>query len=54
MASFNVSLINWLTPLTITTVNPRREALAGLTTFLTMAYILFVNPTIVGDGFELA
>jgi len=30
---------------------PRREAIAGLTTFLTMAYILFVNPTILGgDG----
>jgi AGZA family xanthine/uracil permease-like MFS transporter len=26
--------------------NPRREMLAGLTTFLTMAYILFVNPAI--------
>jgi len=27
---------------------PRREVIAGLTTFLTMAYILFVNPTILG------
>ncbi|HEX8478856.1 MAG TPA: NCS2 family permease, partial [Telluria sp.] len=26
----------------------RTELLAGLTTFLTMAYILFVNPTILG------
>jgi AGZA family xanthine/uracil permease-like MFS transporter len=26
--------------------NPRREAVAGLTTFLTMAYIMFVNPQI--------
>lgn len=49
-----MSFINWLTPPTVTTINPRREVLAGLTTFLTMAYILFVNPTIVGDGFELA
>ncbi|WP_252901392.1 hypothetical protein [Vulcanisaeta sp. JCM 14467] len=49
-----MSLIDWLTPPTVTTVNPRREVLAGITTFLTMAYILFVNPAIVGGGFELA
>lgn len=28
----------------------RREALAGLTTFLTMAYIVFVNPQILADA----
>ena len=28
----------------------RTELLAGLTTFLTMAYILFVNPSILGDA----
>ncbi|MFN2350807.1 MAG: NCS2 family permease [Kiritimatiellia bacterium] len=28
----------------------RTEALAGLTTFLTMAYIIFVNPAILADG----
>jgi len=28
----------------------RIELLAGLTTFLTMAYIIFVNPTILGDA----
>ena len=28
----------------------RTEALAGLTTFLTMAYILFVNPAILGEA----
>jgi AGZA family xanthine/uracil permease-like MFS transporter len=28
----------------------RREAVAGLTTFMTMAYILFVNPAILGDA----
>jgi AGZA family xanthine/uracil permease-like MFS transporter len=28
---------------------PRTEVLAGLTTFLTMAYILFVNPAILGE-----
>ena len=52
--TLNVSLINWLTPPTVTTVNLKREVLAGITTFLTMAYILFVNPAIVGGGFELA
>lgn len=28
--------------------NPKREALAGLTTFVSMAYILFVNPSVLG------
>ena len=28
----------------------RVELLAGLTTFLTMAYIIFVNPSILGDA----
>lgn len=32
----------------------RREVVAGLTTFLAMAYILFVNPSILTGGFELA
>ena len=27
----------------------RTEVIAGITTFLTMAYIIFVNPTILGD-----
>ncbi|MFD2365841.1 NCS2 family permease [Pseudoduganella sp. GCM10020061] len=30
--------------------NVRTELLAGLTTFLTMAYIIFVNPAILGDA----
>ena len=30
--------------------NLRTEILAGLTTFLTMAYIIFVNPAILGDA----
>ncbi|MDO4636084.1 MAG: NCS2 family permease [Lautropia sp.] len=30
--------------------SPRTEMLAGLTTFLTMAYILFVNPDILGNA----
>ena len=29
---------------------PRIEILAGVTTWLTMAYILFVNPAILGLG----
>ena len=28
----------------------KRECLAGLTTFVSMAYILFVNPIILGDA----
>ena len=28
----------------------RTELLAGLTTFLTMVYIIFVNPSILGDA----
>lgn len=28
----------------------KRESLAGLTTFVSMAYILFVNPTVLGDA----
>ena len=34
-------------------VSTWREVLGGVTTFLTMAYIIFVNPAIVGGGFEL-
>ena len=30
--------------------NPRTEGVAGLTTFLAMAYIVFVNPLILGDA----
>ena len=30
--------------------NVRTEVMAGLTTFLTMAYIIFVNPSILGDA----
>ena len=34
--------------------NPRREIIAGVTTFLTMAYIIFVNPQILsGSGMDL-
>src|SRR5690606_24050000 len=30
--------------------NPRTEFIAGLTTFLTMAYIIVVNPLVLGDA----
>ncbi|MDF2608463.1 MAG: guanine permease [Bacillales bacterium] len=30
--------------------NLRTEVIAGLTTFLSMAYILFVNPMVLGDA----
>ncbi|MCZ2293056.1 MAG: NCS2 family permease [Burkholderiales bacterium] len=30
--------------------NPRTEIIAGITTFLTMSYIIFVNPSILGDA----
>ena len=30
--------------------NVRTEIIAGITTFLTMAYIIFLNPTVIGDG----
>ncbi len=36
--------------LTASGSNVRTEVLAGLTTFLTMAYIIFVNPSILGDA----
>jgi len=49
-----MAFLDLLRPPTITTVDVRTEVLAGITTFLTMAYILFVNPAIVGTGFELA
>ncbi len=34
--------------------NVRTEVLAGITTFFTMAYILFVNPTMLAEGAGLA
>ena len=30
--------------------NVRTEIIAGLTTFFTMAYIIFLNPLILGEG----
>ncbi|WP_069807869.1 NCS2 family permease [Vulcanisaeta thermophila] len=49
-----MGLAQLFVPPTVREVSVRREVVAGLTTFLTMAYILFVNPVIVGGGFELA
>ncbi|PLC69000.1 uracil permease [Vulcanisaeta sp. EB80] len=49
-----MTFLDLLRPPTVVTINTRSEVIAGLTTFLTMAYILFVNPAIVGSGFELA
>lgn len=40
--------------LTKNKTNPRQEMVAGLTTFLTMAYILIVNPAILSStGMDL-
>ena len=36
--------------LTVRGTNWKREVMAGITTFLTMAYILIVNPTILGEA----
>ena len=33
---------------------PQTEVIAGITTFLTMAYIVFVNPTVLADGTGMA
>src|SRR4026207_2369897 len=44
---------NWLErmfKLTEHNTTVRTEVIAGLTTFLTMAYIIFVNPSILGDA----
>ena len=32
--------------------NMKREMLAGFTTFISMAYILFVNPTVLGASWH--
>ncbi|MCE4607146.1 MAG: NCS2 family permease [Desulfurococcales archaeon] len=40
------SILEKLKPSDIDNVDPQREVVAGITTFMTMAYILFVNPAI--------
>ncbi|OGT35579.1 MAG: guanine permease [Gammaproteobacteria bacterium RIFCSPHIGHO2_12_FULL_37_14] len=44
-----MNLIDNLFKLTANRTNFRRECLAGMTTFFTMAYIIFVNPVILGS-----
>jgi AGZA family xanthine/uracil permease-like MFS transporter len=46
----NVSLLEQYFKLKENGTDVRTELLAGLTTFLTMAYIIFVNPSILGDA----
>lgn len=46
----NISLLDKFFKLTENGTNVRTELVAGLTTFLTMAYIIFVNPSILGDA----
>jgi AGZA family xanthine/uracil permease-like MFS transporter len=45
-----VSLLENVFKLKENGTDARTELVAGLTTFLTMAYIIFVNPTILGDA----
>ncbi len=44
----------WILAPAMVKAEPKKEIIAGITTFLTMAYIIFVNPLIVGTGFEIA
>ncbi len=46
----NLSFIERLFHLKEAKTTVRREVLAGLTTFVSMAYILFVNPQVLGDA----
>lgn len=46
----NLSFLDRFFKLTENGTTVRTELLAGLTTFLTMAYIIFVNPSILGDA----
>src|SRR6478672_13281008 len=53
MADKNASSQSWLDGyfgLTAQKTSVRTEFIAGLTTFLTMVYIVFVNPTILGNA----
>ena len=45
-----MSLLNNYFKLQENGTSVRTEVIAGLTTFLTMAYIIFVNPSILGDA----
>ena len=46
----NMSILDRIFKLKEQGTDVRTELLAGLTTFLTMAYIIFVNPSILGDA----
>ncbi|APX73245.1 guanine permease [Companilactobacillus allii] len=46
----NLSFLERLFHLKEANTSVRREILAGLTTFVSMAYILFVNPQVLGDS----
>jgi AGZA family xanthine/uracil permease-like MFS transporter len=47
-----IGLLDRIFNLSAYNARPRTEIMAGLTTFLAMAYILFVNPSILTSGFE--
>jgi len=46
----NLSFMERLFHLEEAQTTVKREILAGLTTFVSMAYILFVNPQVLGDS----
>ncbi|MGC9048048.1 MAG: NCS2 family permease, partial [Caldisphaera sp.] len=47
-----IGLLDRMFNLSAYNARPRTEIMAGITTFLAMAYILFVNPSILTSGFE--
>ncbi|MFP3227245.1 MAG: hypothetical protein RXQ71_00395 [Caldisphaera sp.] len=47
----NLGLLDKIFNLSFYNTRPRTEIMAGITTFLAMAYILFVNPSILTSGF---
>jgi Permeases len=49
-SNYNVSFIERIFHLNEENTTIKREVLAGLTTFVSMAYILFVNPQVLGDA----
>ncbi len=42
--------LEWLFKLKENNTNPQQEIIAGFTTFMTMSYIIFVNPDILRDA----
>ncbi|MFP3294676.1 MAG: hypothetical protein RXN81_00870 [Caldisphaera sp.] len=47
----NLGLLDKIFNLSFYNTRPRTEIITGITTFLAMAYILFVNPSILTSGF---